>query len=271
MTLQRSEILGKKLRETRDKTLEILARDDARHAEATVPGRPQQQFARETYISTAVTFAVVEHLGFGPIENLAGRLNHAMDCSVEYFLGDWWRGDDYDSKCLDKSRPDRELRWFDVFPHALLLGGLTSRWDDVSKICSWFDASIEMEYRGGMNEDAYMQMFLCIASQLSPTPMPGADAMLANVKASRTKRPKLLCAAWEAAVGKDQKAFNKALKDSVSHFLKVDAKDVPNPNFWVALHPSFVWLLAERNGLSFPDLPDQIDAAIVRRQTIGMA
>ena len=116
-----------------------------------------------------------------------------------------------------------------------------------------------------------MLMFLCIVSSLSPKPMPGVDQMVAKVKACRSRRPKLLCALWEATLAKDQKAFNKALKDSVSHFLKHDAEDVPNFNYWVALHPSFLWLMAERDGLTFPELPEQIDAAIVRRQTIGLA
>ena len=62
-----------------------------------------------------------------------------------------------------------------------------------------------------------------------------------------------------------------ALKDAVAHFLKADAEDVPNVNFWVALQPSFVWLLAERNGLTFPRLSEKHDAAVVRRQTIGLA
>ena len=55
------------------------------------------------------------------------------------------------------------------------------------------------------------------------------------------------------------------------HFLKSDAEDVPNPNFWVALRPSIVWLIAERNGLAFPKLTEQQDAAVVRRQTVGLA
>lgn len=271
MTPTRFEILGKKLRNSSEECQRNLAKSDATGEECIAPGKPHQQFAREGLISRAVIYAALEHLGYGPIENLSHRLNQGVDRAIEYFFGDWWRADESDARALDKTRPDRALRWFDVLPNALLLGGLTGRWDDVAKICSWFDESIELEYRGGMNEDAYMLLFLCIASSLSPAPMPGAENILSAVKASRSKRPRLLRAVWEAALAKDQKAFDKALKDSVSHFLKVDAEDVPNPIFWVALHPSFIWLLAERNGLTFPELPEQIDAAIVRRQTIGLA
>ncbi len=190
---------------------------------------------------------------------------------MEYCYGDWWSHEESDARSLDKSRSDRSLRWFEVLPNALLLGGLTGRWDDIAKICSWFDTTIQTEYQAGLIEDQYMQLFLCIASSLSSKPMPGIEDVLAKVKACRTRRPKLLCAAWQAAIAKDQKAFDKALKEAVAHFLKVDAQNVPNVNFWVALHPSITWLIAERNGLQFPELPEELDAAVVRRQTIGLA
>jgi hypothetical protein len=271
VSMKRHQILGKQLHNSLEECLTALARGEAITARRTAPGQPQQQFDREGELSEIVIFAVLEHLGYGPIEHLASRLNRGVDRAVEYFFGNWWAGDEYDARALDKSRPDRSLRWFGVLPNALLLGGLTGRWDDMAKICSWFDESIEMEYQAGLLEDQYMQVFLCIASSLRPEPMPGVDEIVAKVKKCRTKRPRLLCAVWEAAIARDQKAFDKAFKDSVQHFLKVDAEDVPNVNYWVALHPSIVWLIAERNGLVFPTLPEQLDAAVVRRQTIGLA
>jgi hypothetical protein len=268
---KRHQILRKKLHTSRKVCLEVMASYEPKYATRTARGQPQQQFEREMAIGRAVVYAVLEHLGYGPVEDLTAHLDRGMDRSLEYFFGDWWVGDEDDARALDKSRSDRALRWFGVLPKALLLGGLTGRWDDVAKICSWFDESVEVEYHGGLVADEYMLMFLCIASSLSPQPMPGVDGMVAKVKACRSRRPKLLCALWEATLAKDQKAFDKALRDSVQHFLKVHAQNVPNVTFWVALHPSIIWLMAERDGLEFPELPEEIDAAIVRRQTIGLA
>ncbi len=271
MSMKRHQILGRELFTSLDECLTVLAEQESDYRKLIAPGRPQQQFTRERWVNNAVMHAVLEHLGYGPIKGLISRLEQGVDRAVEYFFGDWWVGDEHDARALDKSRPDRALRWFGVLPNALLLGGLTGRWDDVAKICSWFDESIEMEYQAGLLEDEYMLLFLCIVSSLRPQPMPGVDEMVAKVKECRTKRPRLLCALWEAAIARDQKAFDKAMKDSVRHFVKVDAENVPNVNYWVALHPSLVWLIAERNGLVFPTLPEELDAAVVRRQTIGLA
>jgi hypothetical protein len=141
----------------------------------------------------------------------------------------------------------------------------------LSRICAWFDDTVQLEYRGGLNEDADMILYLCIAASMSQTPPADLEAMLAYVKSGRARRPKLLCAAWEAARGTDQKTFDKSFKSSVQQFIKSDAEDAPNPYFWVAVRQSFVWLLAEHNGLAFPELTEQLDAAVVRRQTIGLA
>jgi hypothetical protein len=269
--MKRHQILGRELFEPLDVTIKLLDEGIARAIERTAPGCPQQQFIRLLHLDKIVFFAVLEHLGYSPIDNLRSRIDSGVDRAVEYFWGDWWKGDEEDAIAMDKSRPDRVLQWYGGLSHGLLLGGLAGRWDDVARICSWFDATIEAEYQAGMIEDEYMQLFLCIASHLSPQPMPGAAQVLENVRKCRTKRPRLLLAAWESAVAGNQPAFDKALPELVKFFLQNDAQDAPNATLWVALHASVIWLIAERNGLQFPALPEKLEAAVVRRQTIGLA
>ncbi len=99
--------------------------------------------------------------------------------------------------------------------------------------------------------------------------MEGSAELLAKVKKVRTKRPRLLCAAWEAAQGADQSAFNKAFEQTVNHFLsKPEDGQVYD---WLALHQSSVWFIAERRGLKFPRLPEKLEAAVITRQSVGLA
>jgi hypothetical protein len=268
---KRHNVLGFKLRESVPVTLDLLKQSEAMCAERTVPGWRNQYFTRLLQLDDTVVYVVLEHLGYGPIEGLEAKLHTGVDRALEYFFGDWWKGDEADARAVDKSRKDRELQWFGALSHGMFLGGLTGRWDDVARMCSWIDESVEADFHGGLVEDGYMQMILGIASSLRPEPLKGFDLMLGFVKSARTKRAKLLCSLWEAAQSRDQAAFDKSLKEAVAYFLKADARDVANVNFWVALHPSFVWLIAERNGLRFPDLPERLEAAVVRRQTIGLA
>jgi hypothetical protein len=239
MTLKRYEILGKKLHSSLEECMRMTNDEFATYADRIAPGKRKQESHRRYHINACVHCAVLEHIGYGPVEDLVGRLNHGVDCAVEYFFGDWYRPEEIGGKALDPSWPARAILGTAVLEDALLLSGLTARWDDVTRICSSFNANIDLERQGDMIEDPDTQVYLCIASSLSSTPMPGADAMLAKVKANRSSRERrlhLLCAVWDAALAKDQKAFNKALKDSASHFLKAEAEEVTT--FGVALRSS---------------------------------
>jgi hypothetical protein len=268
---KRHQILGRELHETLEVTMDVLARGEALHAERSAPGQPHQQFARLLQLEDATIYAVLEHLGYGPIPDLSAKVNQGVDRALDYFFGDWWVGDEDDAKALDKSRPDRELAWYGPMARGLLLAGLTGRWEDAARLCSWVDGSIHLEYRFEMNDYEYQWLYLGIVSSLRPEPLEGIEELVTMLRSCRPKRPRMLCAAWEAAIARDQAAFDQALKESISQFLKSHAQNAPNPNFWVGLEESLVWLIAERNGLKFPTLPEKSDAAIVRRQTVGLA
>lgn len=267
-SLKRHQLLGRELHESLEVTLQLLARSEARAEEHTVPGKPHQQFARVLQLDNAVRCAVLEHLGYGLIDRLPERLQVGVDHALDYFFGSWWANDEEDARALDKSRPDRELMWSGVLTHGLLLAGLTGRWDDAAKICSWIDESIRLEYRFELNDYEYQWLYLCIASHLRAQPLSETAEMLLALKQSRPKRPRSLCAVWEAILVNDQAAFDSALKESLRHFLKSQAENAPNVNFWVALDESLMWLVAERQGLGLPKLPDKLNAALLRHQTV---
>lgn len=267
----------------------------------------QSQFAdgpdargRAHQIQQALFYPALRQLGFGPISDqlIRRESSRGMDRAVEYFTGNWWHVEEIDklptelldllqlrkpmqgisptresrldeiSKQMDKSRKDRELKWYDALTGALFLGGLLNRWDDLAKICAWFDGSIEREYQAGTLEDEYMQLFVCIAGSLSPQPMAGAEGLLATVKKCRLKRTRSLCAAWEAAIASNQPAFDKAFKETVNHFL---SKPEDGQLYdWVAIHQSAVLFIAEHRGLKCPSLTDKERAAVVTRQSAGI-
>lgn len=273
MTRPRHQILGKDLHVPLAESLGVLAQDEKDYEVETKPGLLPggQNGTRGNAIANALFYAVLEHLGYGPIDRLKTRIERGVDEAVDYFWGDWWRANDNDIRALDRSRPfrNRQLQWFWPLRDALLVGGLTGRWDDIARIASWFDAT--MRYCAGSVEDEYVLLFLCIASDLRPQPIDQIERLRTKVRKCRARRPRLLSAAWDAAIARDQKVFDRAFKESVAHFLETEAEDVPNVTHWVARDQSIVWLVAERNGLQFPELPEKLDAAVVRRQTIGLA
>ena len=106
--MKRHEILGRNLHETREVTLSLMADRDAKFVARTAPGQPQQQFARERQIGSAVWRAVLEHLGYGPIDDLLEYLNAGVDNTLEYFLGaESGTGSLMQRGCLDRHVPGR--------------------------------------------------------------------------------------------------------------------------------------------------------------------
>jgi hypothetical protein len=231
--------------------------------EAAGRGGVHPYHGRCDQIRHSMFLAAREHLGQGPIDNLASRLNFGMDCAVDYYLSDWFVPNDRVA----------EVEWFAIGPlqGALFLAGMTERWDDLEKICAWLRAHLDL---AGMHRNITEIFFrhqlpLCLLSSLGAEPIPGVDGILAAGMASRNKH--LACTqhtwrAWEAALAGNQKAFDAALKEALKHFLRHDINDTP----WAALDASCVWMLAERRGLKFPKLTEKQDAAVARRETVGL-
>lgn len=230
--------------------LERLSQHDAMHSASKSVVNKKEQLREK------LSYPVLQHLGFGPIDGVAEQVARGVDLAVVYFTSG------------GHSSYHRSYPWFDALTSGLFLGGLAGRWEDLGRICSRLDASIDPEYTAGMIEDEYQQLFLCIASSLRPEPMEGVKELLAKVKNCRARRPRLLCAAWEAAIAGDQAAFNKAFPETVKHFL---SQREGGPIYdWVAIDQSTVWLVAQWRGLAFPPLPDKLAAAVVTRRSAGV-
>ena len=82
--------------------------------------------------SEAVAFA---HLQLGVVEDVSGWIRKGLDASLHYFLDPWWVGDANSSSAVNKSDPDRWLRWYKAFSRGLLLGLLAEDWAAVSRLC----------------------------------------------------------------------------------------------------------------------------------------
>ena len=165
---------------------------------------------RESAIADKMALVALYHLEIGVVDDLREQTEAGVDLVVDYFCGDWWTeagfarlSDEaklkYDlvtpekvesgrrgcKALVDRSEPSDGLRWFTPLRAGLLMGGLTERWDDVARICSWFDTTIPPEYCAGEIEDGLFQIFICIAGQLNPQPVAGIDELLAKVTSAK--------------------------------------------------------------------------------------
>ncbi len=86
----------------------------------------------------------------------------------------------------------------------------------------------------------------------------------------KSEGPKLQLVALKQAESGSQVGFDKAIQASLRYCEKYEIEDVANFNYWVGLSQSFISCLAMKNGLVLPEMPSNLDALVVRRETIGL-
>src|SRR5262245_5729141 len=131
MNAKRHQILGKNLHNSVSDCLDVLRSSDQDDRALIAAGNRSQFGFRLSLILASLHYPVLEHLGYGPIEDLRQRLDEGMDAAVDYFFGDWWRADKEDARVFGTPGLDHDWLRFDALPAAMLIGGLTGRWNDV--------------------------------------------------------------------------------------------------------------------------------------------
>ena len=235
-----------------------------------------------------------KHMGFAHFSDVSPELLTGLSVVEDYFFGDWWTEENIRRVSneapdrlrltqwktvestivenvgrMDRSSPGCKFLWHGELRAGIIFGGLLEEWDKVAHICSAVDAETNPEYSAGTIVEEYFKWYLCVAGRLSDEWTDGMDQLLADVKQCRQKRLRDCVAAWEAAVATDQTSFDKAFTTAVKSFIK--KKDDPSKFEWVALDETVIWLIANKNGLTFPDMPDKLRAAVMTRESLGLA
>lgn len=149
-----------------------------------------------------------------------------------------------------------------------MLGLMSARWDDLAKVCGWVEVDLKHEYPEDY-EDELVSVYKSVAAGLRPEPMPGLDKIEKKIMKCRMLRPRLLFQAWNAAREGNQAEFDGFLEKSLRHFLD-NVPPKPIPLRWVAMHPSVVCAAGRRLGMKRPDLPPELAAALMTRETLGL-
>jgi hypothetical protein len=266
MQMARHELLDVRLNDTPSKWVATL--HDEFRGVGKYPADWNQQGLRSDDLWMALSLGVMKHLEYPTSPGVERRIHEGVDVAIDYFFGTWWKESDMYGTMLDKRRPDRDLIWFTPFSCGLLLALLSDRMEDAAKLCSWVEPGLKPEYLGGELEDEVCGLYMCMASRLLSERLEGIDDIEESIKKCRARRPRLLYNAWRAASIGDQTAFNKGFKDSMQHFAKKyhEAQMVTD---WIAQHQSVIWLIAKKQGLTFPPLSEKLAAMVISRESLG--
>ncbi len=228
------------------------------------------QILRESIVAQAVNMMVAVHLQLCTDLPVAPEVNKGADRAIDYFYGNWWQADPNDRRNLDKSLPssERSIIWTAPYLYGVLLCALADRWNDVIHLSDWIDESIMPEFRFELNSDALSVFYIYLPSKLRSKPLLRELEMAEFIRNSRSKSAKLLLDVLNCSLSKSQRDFDNALIRSLKHAEKHEVEDVASLKYWVAIPQSAIWLIAERNGLSFPVVPPNLDALVLRRETV---
>jgi len=229
-----------------------------------------QQSVRRFDVHGVVGLMALRHLGYDIGVDPKKYLNAGVDVAIDYFCGDWWKGDKDLEKRMDKSKKKRGLEWYEVFTDGLLLALLSQRWKDVEKLCDWVEADIvaDANCADEDNEHEVESVYKSVAASLRKRPMPGIEKVESKARKSPLERTRLLFAAWDAAKQKDQPAFEEAIVKSLKHYEKRYGKG-RIARYWIAQHQSVVIMAARRLKLKQPELPEELRARIICPETIA--
>ncbi len=228
------------------------------------------QIYRESMVTNALVNLIAVHLQIYRSSTIRDETSRGAERSLEYFYGSWWKEDAEDRANLDKSLPpeERRLVWMTPYLIGVFLCAMVDRWDSAQHLSDWVDESVTPEFQFEVNDDGFSFFLVYLASKLRSQPLANEHKIEEFIRNSSSKKSALLVEVLNAALLSSQRDFDKALSASLKHWEKTCIRDVPNLRYWIALPQSIVWLIAERNGLALPDLPPNLDALIVRKQTV---
>lgn len=243
---------------------------DERDFAVACQNKMAHQIYRESIVTNALVNLVAVHLEFYSSPNIRDETCRGADHALEYFYGSWWQDDDQDRACLDKSLPlaQRRLIWMSPYLMGVFLCASVDRWEAVQELSDWVDESVTPEFQFEVNDDGFSFLLIYLASKLRKQPLTKEHNIEEFIRSSKSKKSKLLLDVIDSALTRSQKDFDKSLVASLKHWEKTGIQDCPNLRYWIALPQSMIWLIAERNGLSFPALPANLDAMVVRKQTV---
>ncbi|MCA9111044.1 MAG: hypothetical protein KDA52_13920 [Planctomycetaceae bacterium] len=246
-----------------------------------------------SYIGVLLKYPCWKHMGFVDFSDVSPELVTGLSVVEDYFHGDWWTEEDVrrverespdrlrlgqwntieatirvNAQRMDRSKPDCRFHWHDELRAGIIFGAMLEKWDKVAHICSAVDAYTSPEYSAGTVVEEYYKWYLCIAGRLSNEWTDGMDQLMSGVRKCRQKRLRECVTAWEAAVAADQAAFNKTFPITIKSYVK--KVDDPSKFEWVALDETVIGLIANKNGLSLPEMSEELKAPVMTRESLGL-
>lgn len=163
-------------------------------------------------------------------------------------------------KLSGKWKKELNYTTLNEFEQILLMCQVTGDDKNFKKVCAFVPPAIAASRLRDSSCPPlpYAQLWMVIASEFRPEPIPRVKSLEKEVAGSRSKRSKFLLSAWKAIAAKDAPTFSSSIADSLKEFDEhPDPNRMPDFRGQIAIAESVLCNLAKQRGIEV-DLPIEL-------------
>jgi hypothetical protein len=197
-------------------------------------------------------------------EQVHQMVRKGIQITLRYYYDNWY----------EREWSTRQtMRWTEIHPIGILCALLNGDKESIKKIAEYLDEDMieSGEYLFTVCENEMEGRFLVLLSVLLAEKSYDAYLHLAEqIHQGKKKKAKLLLEVLDSIVTKDNNRFTKTFQEYIKYFIKREVDLSGGADESVSILGSILWETARIQGISLPNLPEEIMDRVVIRETIGI-
>jgi hypothetical protein len=196
-------------------------------------------------------------------EQVHQMIRKGIQITLHYYYDNWYEREKYTRQMIG---------WTGIHPIGILCALLNGEKESIKKIAEYPDEDIignDGDYL--FDTDEMESCFLVLLSVLlAEKPYDAYSHLAEQIRQGKKKKAKLLLEVLDAVVAKDNDKFAKTFQEYIKYFIKREVDLSGGADESVSILGSILWETARIQGISLPNLPEEIMDRVVTRETIGI-
>jgi hypothetical protein len=195
-------------------------------------------------------------------EQVHQMIRKGIQITLHYYYDNWYEREEYTRQMME---------WTGIHPPGILCALLSGDKESIKKIAEYLDEDMIESGDYIFNIDEMDGRFLVLLSVLlAEKPYDAYLHLAERIRQGKKKKAKLLLEVLDTIVAKDHDKFVKTFQEYIKYFIKREVDLSGGADESVSILGSILWETARIQGISLPNLPEEIMDRVVTRETIGI-